>query len=185
MAIPKRGQHFRGNEILWLLFPWQQGQDSRLGLQKTKAVGWGSRVWVLHRGSPGALSRTPGTAASRGGATLDSRDLHRKDKELSAETQVGRGSSTLCAKKMCKLLFPSVKHHRLSGTETSMTWSCDSPTQGTLSGFPSGKRESGADVRKSEQASHRPTPASVASATALRASALCPLPSGGGTRGRG
>lgn len=37
MVTPKREQHFRGNEILWLLFPWEQSQRLATGFEQDKA----------------------------------------------------------------------------------------------------------------------------------------------------
>lgn len=86
-------------------------------------------------------------------------------------------------KKKGRMTIHFIKTPGSVGLKPTMTQPYDSIAQDTSSGSPSGKPESAADVRKCEQASHKPTSALVASAAALGASAI--LPSRGGTNEEG
>lgn len=67
--------------------------------------------------------------------------------------------STLNVPKKTKKDHSLHGNSRVSGAETYYDPAYDSIAQGTSSGSPSGKPETAADVRKCEQASHKPTSA--------------------------
>lgn len=144
-----------------------------------------SRSWVPHRGSSLALSRTPGTLMSEEAKLDNPKSVYEGQRSLCWEPRCPGTLYSMCQKKKKKKENDHSLHwnSRVSAAETYFDPAVWLNSTRHLKWFPQREGRVCGRLRKCEQASHKPTSACVASATALGTSAV--LPSRGGTNRKG